>query len=413
MPVYAYRGLNSAGKQVESMLDAESPRQLRAALRRQGIRVIDHHEQAPGAIVTDKKGSTRIDVSRYFSGRISTQDIALVTRQLATLLKTGIPLVEALGAIVEQLDAEELKKTFGKIKGSVNEGSSLADAMEQHPKAFNKLYISMVKAGEASGALDIVLIRLANFTEAQARLRSKISGALLYPAIMLGVGSIVVLILFAVVIPRVTKIFEQVRAELPIQTKLLIGIANIVQNHWFLLCLFIGGLVYAFQRWKKTEAGRAKWDRWVLVAPLVGKVIRLVAVARFARTLSTLLRSGVPVLSALDITRDVLSNVRLEEVVSDARDAVREGESIAQPFRKSGEFPPIVVHMIAVGERTGKLEDMLESVADHYDFQVEQRVANLTTLIEPIMIVGMGVGVAFIVFSVLMPILQLSQHVRG
>jgi general secretion pathway protein F len=270
----------------------------------------------------------------------------------------------------------------------------------------------MVRAGEASGALDKVLVRLADFTEAQAKLRSKVTGAMLYPAIMLGVGGLIMVILFVVVIPRITKIFEQVKAELPLQTRLLIFVADVIKGYWWLLLPAIAGAVVFFLRWKRSKRGRPRWDAFVLVAPIVGKVVRLLAIARFARTLATLLRSGVPVLTALDITKDVLDNLRLSQVVGEAREAIREGESIAQPLKKSGEFPPIVVHMVATGEKSGQLEEMLEHVADNYDFQVEQTVEKLTTLIEPLMIVGMGVTVAFIVFSILMPILQLSQHVR-
>lgn len=414
MPVYAYKGLNDSGKEVKGLLDAESPRSLRSQLKKQGIRIIEHQEEREKK--TKKKGielsgSTEIDFSKYFQ-RVTVSDLALVTRQLATLLKSGITLINSLAAIVDQVDNEKMKTAFGEIKSAVNEGSSLADAMGQHPTIFDHLYVSMVRAGEASGALDKVLMRLADFTEAQARLKSKIMSAMLYPVIMLAVGGIIMIILFVVVIPRITKIFDQVKAELPLQTKFLIFMADMVKGYWWVLLPGAILAVVMFFRWKKSESGRPKWDRFALVAPIFGPVVRLVAIARFSRTLATLLRSGVPVLNALDITKDVLNNVRLSEVVAEAREAIREGESIAAPLKKSREFPPIVVHMIATGEASGQLEDMLEHVSDNYDFQVDQKVEKLTTLIEPIMIVGMGVGVAFIVFSILMPILQLSQHVR-
>jgi len=421
MPVYAYRGLNESGREVKGVLDAESPRMLRATLKRQGVRIIDHREDTsnrpPKAASKSGRASStsptqvQIDLSKYFD-RISVADIAMVTRQLATLLKSGITLIQSLTAITDQVESEKLKRTFGSIKTDVNEGSSLADAMAKHDAVFNHLYISMVRAGEASGALDEVLIRLADFTENQARLKSKIQSAMLYPIIMLGVGALIMMILFVVVIPRITKIFEQVKAELPIQTKLLIFTADVLKGYYWALIPLTGLAIWGFLRWKKSAKGRPIWDRFILVAPIFGVVVRFVAISRFARTLATLLRSGVPVLTALDITKDVMNNVRLSSVVGEAREAIREGESIATPLRKSGEFPPIVVHMVATGEASGQLEVMLEHVAENYDFQVEQRVEKLTTLIEPIMIVGMGVAVAFIVFSVLLPILQLSQHVR-
>ncbi len=417
MPVYAYKGLNEAGREVKGMLDAESPRMLRTQLKRQGVRIIEHREDASagqakvGGKQRDSKSTqVQIDLSKYFD-TISVSDIALVTRQLATLLRSGITLIQALAAIVDQVDSEKLKRAFGKIKSEVNEGSSLADSMAKHPDIFDHLYVSMVRAGEASGALDQVLNRLADFTEGQARLQAKIQGAMLYPLIMIGVGALIMVILFIVVIPRITKIFEQVEADLPIQTKLLIFTADLLKGYYFIIFPLVALGIWLFLRWKKSPKGRPVWDAVSLRAPIFGPVVRLVAISRFSRTLATLLRSGVPVLQALHITKDVLANEVLAAVVSEAHDAIREGESIATPLKRSGEFPPIVVHMIATGEASGQLEGMLEHVADNYDFQVDQRVDKLTTLIEPIMIVGMGVAVAFIVFSVLLPILQLSQHV--
>lgn len=421
MPVFAYKGLNDAGKEVRGMLDAESPKTLRAMLKKQGILIVEHREETARGKKGDESRSARdlfasareteIDIKK-FTERISTAEIALTTRQLATLLRSGITLIESLAAIVDQVDNEKMKRVYGDVKSAVNEGSSLADALAQHPEVFDHLYVNMIRAGEASGALDQVLNRLATFMEAQAKLNSKILSAMLYPAIMVGVGGIIMIILFVVVIPRITKIFTQVKAELPIQTKFLILVADIVTNWWFILFPGIAAAVFLFLRWKKSTKGRPKWDRFILAAPIFGTVVRMVAVGRFARTLATLLRSGVPVLNALDIVKEVLNNTRLADVVNEARDAIREGESIATPLRRSKEFPPIVVHMVAIGEKSGQLEEMLENVADNYDFQVDQKVESLTTLIEPIMIVGMGIGIAFVVFAVLMPILQLSQHVR-
>lgn len=416
MPVYAYRGLNDVGREVKGLLDAESPRMLRTQLKKQGIRIIDHHEEnekkkGPAKSAITASGATEIDFKRYFE-RVTVADVALVTRQLATLLGAGITLINALTAIVDQVENEQFKKIFGQIKTEVNEGSSLADAMAKHPKVFGNLYVSMVRAGEASGALDQVLVRLADFTEAQAQLKAKIMSAMLYPIIMIGVGSIIMIILFVVVIPRITKIFTQIKAELPLQTRFLIFVADVIKDYWWLLILVAIALVYFFRRWLRSPKGRRRFDTSLLKAPIIGNIARLVAVARFSRTLATLLRAGVPVLNALDIVKDVLNNVRLAEVVTEAREAIREGESIADPLKRSKEFPPIVVHMVATGEKSGQLEEMLENVADNYDFQVDQRVERLTTLIEPIMIVGMGGGVAFVVWAILMPILSLSQHVR-
>lgn len=414
MPVFVYKGLDARGKEVKGMLDAESPKTLRATLKKDGIRIVEHREEnAPKSSRSTAAAlaSTEVDLKKYFE-RITVAEVALVTRQIATLLKSGITLIDALSAIVDQVEKEKMKRVFGAIKAAVNEGSSLAGAMSQHPTVFDTLYVSMIRAGEASGALDKVLIRLADFTEAQARLKSKVMSAMMYPAIMMGVGSLIMAILFVVVIPRITKIFTQIKAELPLQTRFLIFVADVIKDYWWLLIIVAIAIVYFFRRWLRSTKGRRRFDTSLLKAPIIGNIARLVAVARFSRTLATLLRAGVPVLNALDIVKDVLNNVRLAEVVTEAREAIREGESIADPLKRSKEFPPIVVHMVATGEKSGQLEEMLENVADNYDFQVDQRVERLTTLIEPIMIVGMGGGVAFVVWAILMPILSLSQHVR-
>jgi len=421
MPVYAYKGLDDRGKELKGSRDADSPKTLRAMLKREGVRIIECTEETKKGQKSGKSfgrsnvsnlAQTEVDLGQYFD-RITITDVALATRQLATLLKSGITLIESLEALTDQVESNKFKLAFSHIKDAVNEGAALADAMGEHPKIFNKLYVSMIRAGEASGALDKVLLRLADFTEYQAKLRSKIQSAMMYPAIMMGMGGVIMLVMFVVVIPRITKIFTQVKAELPLQTTVLIFTADIVKNYWYLLIILAGLTVWGFRRWKASSKGRPVWDRFTLRAPIFGRVVRMVAIARFTRTLATLLRSGVPVLTAFDITKDVLNNVRLSEVIAEARDAIREGESVAEPLKKSGEFPPIVVHMIATGEKSGQLEEMLENVAENYDFQVDQKVESLTTLIEPIMIVALGIGVAYVVWAVLLPILQLSQHVRG
>jgi general secretion pathway protein F len=300
---------------------------------------------------------------------------------------------------------------MGVVKQKVNEGSSLAAARGENPKVFGDLYVNMIRAGESSGALDVVLIRLADFTEAQAQLRNKIIGAMLYPAIMVVVGVAIVGILFAVVIPKVTKIFDDMNVTLPWTTRLLIGMSTIVRDYWYLLIIGIPLVLYGIRRWVRTPKGTAFWDRTQLKVPVLGDLIRMLAISRFAKTLSTLLASGVPLLTAMDIVRNIVTNTLLSSVIDNARDAIREGESIAAPLKRSGQFPPLVYHMIAIGERSGQLEEMLSNVARSYESQVEMRIGALTSLLEPVMIVLMGGGVAFIVFSILMPIMQLNTFV--
>jgi general secretion pathway protein F len=408
MPVFAYKALDQRGKNVEGLKEADSPKSLRGALRREGLYLteVTGEKQA-------KAASPEVNVRRWVGGRVKADDVAVATRQLAVLVNAGIPLVEALTALVEQVDHERLKRVLSAVKQRVNEGSSLADALAQHPKAFSNLYVNMIRAGESSGALDVVLFRLADFTESQARLRSKVLGTLTYPAAMVVIGAAVMGILFTVVIPKITKIFEDTKVVLPWTTRILLGMANFMHDFWWAMILLLAGGIYGFIRWRRTEAGRARWDIWVLDAPIFGSLVRQVAVARFSRTLATLLKSGVPLLTALDIVRNIVGNTRLAAVIEEARESIKEGESIAAPLKRSGEFPPLVYHMIAIGEKSGELEDMLGNVANAYDSQVETKIAALTSLLEPIMIVVMGVAVAFIVFSILMPILQINTIAGG
>lgn len=406
MPVYEYKGLNAAGKAVKGIADAESKANLRQTLQTKGIFVTEVFE---GKKTTRSSGG-EIDIKKMLEV-VSLRDIALITRQLATLLRAGIPLVESLNALTDQADKEELKRVLSDIRRQVNEGSSLANALRDHPKHFTDLYVNMVRAGESSGNLDTVLIRLTEFIEAQIELRSKIIGAMVYPIIMMFVGVVIMTLLFTFVIPKVTAIFKDQGADLPFMTQMLITISEVFSNWWFIIIpLFVGGIV-AFFQWKRTTKGKHRWDRFVLKVPVVGGLVRMIAISRFARTLGTLLSSGVPLLQALDIVKDILGNSRLVEVVEDARVNIREGDSIAQPLKRSGEFPPLVTHMIAIGEKSGQLEDMLENVAISYNQQVDGRIQALTTMLEPLMIVIMGIGAAIIVFAIMLPILQMNQMV--
>lgn len=415
MPVFEYTGLTEAGKNVRGLKDAESQKTLRVLLRKDGVflteaRAADAAEVATGQV----KGAgmaREVDVGALFGAGVSAQDLAIATRQLSTLIGAGITLVESLTALVEQVEQPRLKRILGVVKQKVNEGSSLADALADHPKAFSTLYVNMIRAGESSGALDVVLQRLADFTESSAQLRNKLIGAMLYPAIMVLVGIAIVGILFVVVIPKVTKIFEDMNATLPWTTRMLIAISNFTRDYWYVVLFGVPALIYGALRWVKTEKGSAWFDQFQLKVPVMGDLIRMLAISRFAKTLSTLLSSGVQLLIALEIVKNIVSNQVLAKVIGDARDAIREGESIAAPLKRSGQFPPLVFHMIAIGEKSGQLEEMLANVAKSYDAQVEMRIGALTSLLEPVMIVLMGGGVAFVVFSILMPIMQLNTFV--
>jgi general secretion pathway protein F len=420
MPVYTWKGLNPAGKMVAGTKDADGPKALRQTLRKDGIFITEHHEMLAG----DKKGTARtanggaatsalkreIDFKKLFE-RVRPQEVAVFTRQLATLLKAGIPLAEALGALSEQSDNKKFELVLTEIRQKVNEGSSLADTLAQHAEIFPELYTNMVRSGEAAGNLDQVLARLADFLDAQHALRAKVSGALTYPIIMMVMGSLVMGVLMVVVVPKITSVFEDLGKTLPWNTQVLIFVSDLAGSYWWLIIILGAIGTWLFRRWAKKPKGKAITDRVRLRLWLIGPLVRYIGVARFARTLSTMLAAGVPVLTALEIVKKVLNNVVLEKVVDEARDAIREGESIAAPLKRSGQFPSMMVHMVAVGERSGQLEAMLENVATAYERDVESKVARLTTLLSPIIIITMAVVVVFIVFSILQPILDMQNFV--
>ena len=407
MAVYAYKGVDARGKTVKGVRDADNVKSLRNVLRRDGVLATEILEQSEAA----KRAARNINFGKLFR-RVSALDVGVATRQLAVLLRSGVPLVESLSALIEQLDHPELREAFTDTRNQVNEGANLADALRSHPKLFPPLYINMVAAGEASGTLEEVLARLADFLDEQARLQSKVRGALAYPVVMAAVVIVILFLMMAVVVPKVTAIFENFNQSLPWYTSLLIWISDLFANYWWLLLALLGGGIYLFRRWRSTEKGRKRWDLFMLGVPIFGQLLTMIAVSRFARTLATLLGSGVPVLTAMDITRNVLGNTELMRVVEDARGSVREGEGIAKPLRQAGRFPPIVTHMIAVGERSGQLEEMLENVADSYDQQIEVRVGAMTSILEPLLIVVMGAVVAAIAFAILMPLLQLNEMIQ-
>jgi general secretion pathway protein F len=410
MPVYAYKGLDGRGKSTAGLRDADSAKGLRAALKREGIYLTEVTEQAGGATSKGTGMAREVDFAKLFA-RVTPQEVAIFTRQLATLLRAGIPLTESLGALLEQIERPKLKEVTSAVREKVNAGTSLADALAEHPKVFIDLYVNMVRAGESSGTLDQVLARLADFLDGQLKLRSKVTSALMYPAIVMSVSTVVLGVLMVAVVPKILAIFEDTGRALPWNTQLLIGVAYLAENFWWAIVLFVGLGVYLGRRWLRSDDGTKAWDRTVLKLPVFGPLVRMLALSRFTKTLGTMLRSGVPLLKSLDIVRHILGNTVLSAVVEQARDAIREGESIAAPLKRSGQFPSVVTHMISVGERSGHLEEMLDNVALAFESEVEMKIARLTTLLEPVMILGMGMMVAFVVFSILVPIMQMNEFV--
>ena len=408
MPVFEYSGIDQVRKKAAGIIEAENEKAARIKLRKMGV--------FPQSLTLEGGARKKITLGSNvdftaITQRIKVQDIASMTRQLATLVNANIPLVESLSALVDQVENPKLRKILTQVKEKVTEGMKLSDAMRAHPKVFTDLFINMINAGENSGALDVVLVRLADFTESQARLQSKVIGAMIYPAIMSVVGVALMIMLVVFVVPKITQIFDDVKATLPLPTRILMWVSNALTTGWVVLLILamIPLIIYGIRRWLNTPKGRESYDKMMLKVPLFGKLNRMIAISRFSRTLSTLLSSGVPLLTALDIVSHVVSNSIIRRVILETRTSVQEGGAVSDMLKKSGQFPPIVTHMIAIGEKTGGLEKMLERVAEAYDTQVDNTVSTLTTLLEPIMILVMAGVVSFIVMSILLPILQLNQ----
>ena len=409
MPVYAYKGVTAAGKPAKGHLDADSSRGARAKLRRDGIFITDFRESSAEAVTRPESGPRfNIQVSLPSFQRISSLDLALVTRQASTLLSAGIPLVEALAALTEQVENTRLKSVLAQARDRVNEGATFADALAQSG-VFPDLYVSMVRAGEAGGALERVLERLADYLESQVRLRNKVSSILIYPAVMFAFALLVVGVLVTVVLPQITELLVTLDQPLPFYTRWIISLSNFVREAWWMIGLVLVAASLALRAAIRTEKGRRIWDRVLLRLPIVGRVVRLVAISRFTRTLSTLLSGGLPIVRALDTAKHVADNTVLGDAIDRARESITEGASVAQPLRASGEFPPLVTHMIDVGERSGELEAMLAKVADTYDEQVETTVTRLTALLEPLLILMMVGIVVVIILATLVPLLNVTS----
>jgi len=407
LALYTWSGYTEKGKASSGMIDAVSIREAKLKLRSQGVFVSTIAEEAHGLAHPLK------DISiRGLLGRVGMEDLTVTTRQLSTLIGASIPLVDALSALYEQTDSPAMKKTIAQVRDSVNEGLSFADALEQHKRVFPELYVNMVRSGEASGALDVVLLRLAEFMEGQHRLRAKIGAAMVYPAVLLLICVVVLLYLLTAVVPKVVGMFESMKQTLPLPTRILIAISSFLSWTWWMIIIGIVAAVVLVARWRKTDNGAYKFDKFRLNFPVYGSIYKKVSVARFARTLGTLLSSGVPIIESLRIVKTVVQNKIIEISIENSIAEVMDGSSLAAPLKKSGVFPPILVHMISVGEKSGSLEEMLMKAAESYESDVETTVAGLTSIIEPLMIVIMGTLVGFVVLSILLPMLEMSTIVR-
>jgi general secretion pathway protein F len=413
LPVYAYKGVTNAGKSQKGTISAENLRAARARMRIDGVFLTEIQEATETRADTKARESGRA-ASRFtfeLPVRIPTPERSIATRQLATLVGAGIPLVESLSALVEQIEHSALKSVFANVRDRVNEGSSLADALTSTRK-FDTLYISMIRAGEASGALDKVLERIADYLEDQVRLASKVTSILVYPAVMLGFAMLVVAVLVSVVLPQITSLLLSLGGELPFYTRWVIAGSEFARSYWWAILVVVGLVIASFRAFGRTPRGRDMIDRTVLRLPIAGRVVRTVAIARFTRTLSSLLSGGVNIVQSLEIARHVANNSVIAAAIDNARTSVLEGATLAKPLRQSGEFPPMVITMVEVGERAGDLEAMLAKVAQTYDEQVEATVTRLTSLLEPLMILVMVGIVLMIIMATLMPLLSITNSLN-
>jgi general secretion pathway protein F len=401
MPVFEYTGTDRAGNSLRATVEAESAKSARSKVKKNGVLLLSMTEKG-----TEQKKSFNFSLS----GRsVNMALLSMTTRQFASLIKANIPLVEALNALVDQTDDLTLKGVLSDVRQQVNEGTSLKNALATHPKVFPAIFVNMVESGEASGTLPLVLLRLADFMEYQVRLRGKVASAMAYPLLMLTMGGGIMLLLFTFVIPKIASIFSSMNKALPWYTEMIMNMSNFIVGYWPVLLIALFLLFFGFRRRIATPSGKAWLDRTILKLPIFGPLARMVAVSRFASTLSTLLTGGVPIVNAFSIVRAVVNSAPISDAIAKAQENITEGQSIAEPLRRSGEFPQLLIHMISIGERTGELPQMLEMVAQNYEEQVNTKVTRLTTLLEPLMIVVMGVIVGIIVLAIFMPLLQLQQ----
>jgi type IV pilus assembly protein PilC len=405
VPVYVWKGRTVGGEIQSGELTIDSQEEALAALRKRRIII---------SAVREKKADVKLALPK-FGSPVSTRDLAIFTRQFATMINAGLPLVQCLDILSKQTEKPEFRHVIATVMRDVEAGTTLAEALgkKEHSKVFDELFVNMVEAGEAGGILDNILQRLATYIEKAEALKRKIKGAMVYPAVVLTVAVLATSFMLIFIIPTFARMFTGFGAELPLPTKIVMGLSSFLRAYWWAMVAAMIGLVVGIQRYYLTEKGHMQIDTFLLKIPVFGDVIRKGAVARFTRTLATLIASGVPILNGLEITARTSGNRVIQEAIMAARASIREGETISAPLRQSTVFPPMVVQMISVGEETGALDDMLSRIADFYDDEVDTAVDSLTSLIEPIMIVVMGTIVGGMVVAMYLPMFKLINVVAG
>jgi type IV pilus assembly protein PilC len=405
VPVYTWKGRTVGGEIQTGELTLDSQEEALSALRKRRIII---------SSVREKKANVKMSMPKL-GGGVSTRDLAIFTRQFATMINAGLPLVQCLDILSKQTEKEDFRTVIAQVMRDVEAGTTLAEALgkKEHSKTFDELFVNMVEAGEAGGILDNILQRLATYIEKAEALKRKIKGAMVYPAVVLSVAVLATSFMLIFIIPTFARMFTGFGAELPLPTKIVMGLSSFLRSYWWAMIMTGIGIVVGLQRYYITEKGHLQIDAFLLRVPVLGDVLRKGAVARFTRTLATLISSGVPILNGLEITARTAGNRVVQNAIMAARASIREGETIAAPLRQSTVFPQMVVQMISVGEETGALDDMLTRIADFYDDEVDTAVDSLTSLIEPIMIVVMGSVVGGMVIAMYLPMFKLINVVAG
>ena len=405
MPIYSYKGYDaSSGASLQGKIEADTERSARQKLKARQKIII--------ASIKEEVASTAKPKFTLFEPSVSIKELSIMVRQFAVLQQAHVPLDESLKALVAQVENPVLRNTLAAVRDGVSEGLSLADASAKFPRVFNRLYVNMVRAGESSGTLATVLERLAGFLEYQVKIGRQIVSAMTYPAIMIMSSSGIVVYLFISVVPNMAKVFDNMKVPLPIYTQWLINASNFIQNFWYLIALALVGAFFGFRAWASTPEGRYKLDGWLLRLPLFGGIVLRIGVSRFTKTLSTLLSSGVPIIQALEITKNVVTNSILAEVIDQAKTEVQEGKSLAGCISRHNVFPGLVTHMIATGEKTGELEEMLVHVSNAYDAEVESKITTMIALIEPLMMLVMFSIALVVIGAMMLPMLSIMNQFR-
>ncbi len=398
MATFKYTAKNKDSKTVSGKITAENKAAVIEELRKRSLIItnIDEVKEATAA----KKA--------FLSKKVKPDEIVIFSRQLATMVDAGLPIIQGLNALQEQIEHPVFKKVVANVEVDIQQGASLSAAFAKHPQIFDTLFVNMVKVGETGGALSVVLDRVSSYMEKTLKLKRKVKSAMIYPAVVVSMAVLITIGLLVFVVPTFTGIYDSLGHDLPSMTQLLIGISDLLKHNLIFVIIGVGAVVFFMKQWHKTEKGAVIIDGAVLKMPIFGELIRKVAISRFSRTLATLIQSGVPILESLDIVEKTIGNRVLEHVVDDVKSNVREGESMATPLSKSGVFPPMVVRMISIGEKSGQMEKMLLKIAEFYDDQVDTAVDGLTSIIEPLIIGVLGVIIGFIVVALFMPILNMT-----